>query len=54
MIAAWIVLAVVAVVVALRPGTGPTRQSTDAATQSWSPADADPPAYAQALVADTS
>ena len=53
MIAAGIVLAVVAVVVALHPATGPTRQATDAATQSWSPTDADPLAYAQALVVDT-
>jgi hypothetical protein len=53
MIAAGIVLAVVAVVVALHPATGPTRQPTDAATPSWSPTDADPLAYAQALVVDT-
>lgn len=53
MIAAGIVLAVVAVVVALHPATGPTRQATDAATPSWSPTDADPVAYAQALVVDT-
>ncbi len=53
MIAAGAVLAVAAVVVALHQATGPTRQPTGAATQSWSPVDADPLTYAQALVADT-
>jgi uncharacterized protein YkwD len=53
MFAAGVVLSVVGAVVALHQATGPTRQPTGAATQSWSPVDADPLAYAQALVADT-
>ena len=53
MIAAGAVLAVVAVAVALHQATGPIRQPAAAVTQSWSPVDADPLAYAQALVADT-
>lgn len=52
-IAVGIVLAAVALVVALHPAPGPTRQPTGAATPTWSAAGADPIAYAQELVADT-